>query len=834
MRLRSAIVLLGLGVSVGAAACSSDNKGTPTGSSGSGGGGGNGGNCATEPVLAVFASRCSNGGCHVTGGQYPELTASGLSNWMGKNSKALPNEPLVVPGNPDGSWLYRKVNGTQGANGGPLMPLGAAMPISEAQVIHDWIADGAPTKCDDVPPPPPTKVDPNTLDQTALFTCGDANAPRSSVARVRRIEQTEWTHGIGAFNGPNSMNLTAYVNPFSNQTPGAYTTYSEGVTVDSATLELYFLNLPEAGIAWDNRYATLRTHAIIGDGSLKCFFEDAMPTADCIDNFVTKLLQVGVLSRTATPEEITRLEDYTVAALAREPGGGQVGAARVATIREIAAAAWMTTGALFRTEIGEPVSGDATGRRRLTNDELALAIGSVLSTHRPGSLVWAGIINVDGMQTTYKPPAPDNASPTLGWLQQVRAAANDGTIQDPAVMRNLIATYGGGIDLGRYDILFDKRGDTRDIPARGEFYLAPRIIGFFREWLGYGPALSSFKDTPGGTSKYMASSGPYDPTSLGFTNLQTRYYMHDSTLVDQLDDTIARTVMESATAKSDVFAALFTNRTWRLPSDMINLNAQTCTTNADCTMSGYTTCNQVHKLCADSVSKTTTAQARVYNIEGVPATQPGRWVTMNAAERSGVLTHPAWLAAHGNNFEDDASLVHRGKWVREKLFCETVPGLENVMVEAKLGARGPSARERVDEATVMGPNSATCLGCHKLMNPLGYPFEIYDHAGFVRVIDHDHPPDGTTTITNAPDPALNKSFQDAIEFSQAIANSPYAKRCFIRQAFRYFTGRDETLEDACTLTAMEDALNNGSFFDMLTVLVQSDTFLYRTIEGGTP
>ena len=48
-------------------------------------------------------------------------------------------------------------------------------------------------------------------------------------------------------------------------------------------------------------------------------------------------------------------------------------------------------------------------------------------------------------------------------------------------------------------------------------------------------------------------------------------------------------------------------------------------------------------------------------------------------------------------------------------------------------------------------------------------------------------------------------------------------------------GRDETLADACTLTAMETAFEGGSFFDMLEALVTSDSFLYRTVaEGGAP
>jgi hypothetical protein len=124
------------------------------------------------------------------------------------------------------------------------------------------------------------------------------------------------------------------------------------------------------------------------------------------------------------------------------------------------------------------------------------------------------------------------------------------------------------------------------------------------------------------------------------------------------------------------------------------------------------------------------------------------------------------------------------------------------------------------------------------MNSLGFPFEMYNHAGFLRdpatMSDHGHYPNGTSTITNLPDPALNTAIMNAVDFSQRIANSTYAKRCFIRQAFRYFAGRDETMADACTLTAMENALNNGSFFDMLTALVTSDTFLYRTVDGGTP
>ena len=48
-----------------------------------------------------------------------------------------------------------------------------------------------------------------------------------------------------------------------------------------------------------------------------------------------------------------------------------------------------------------------------------------------------------------------------------------------------------------------------------------------------------------------------------------------------------------------------------------------------------------------------------------------------------------------------------------------------------------SARNRVADRT----GAPECAGCHRLMNPLGYPFEIYNHAGYLRATDHGAPPD---------------------------------------------------------------------------------------------
>tara|TARA_Y100001954_G_C15637130_1_gene515723 strand:- start:207 stop:893 length:687 start_codon:yes stop_codon:yes gene_type:complete len=225
---------------------------------------------------------------------------------------------------------------------------------------------------------------------------------------------------------------------------------------------------------------------------------------------------------------------------------------------------------------------------------------------------------------------------------------------------------------------------------------------------------------------------------------------------------------------------------------------------------------------------------------------------MDPNDRKGVLTHPAWLAAHGSNFEDGASIVYRGKWIRENLLCEVIPPLEFVTVEAQLIPSDPekSARRRMEESVEglipledgsyddqsgVAPY-ATCMSCHDKMNSLGKPFEMYNHAGFVRERNHGDERYGDgVTITNFPGASGDVNVDGAIELTELLANSSHVKKCFMRQTFRYFMGRDETPADSCTLSAMEAAYDQqGSFKDALKALVNSDTFLYRhhEVENG--
>ncbi|MGE0786642.1 MAG: DUF1588 domain-containing protein [Sandaracinaceae bacterium] len=792
-------------------------------------GGGYDGECGdTGRALLFLEQRCTNSACHA-GRQYPLLTRAGLRELSSLESHSNPGQRLLVPGDPSASWLYLKMADMQGDDGGALMPLGVSSPVSELSLIEGWIRDGASTDCGDLPPES-LPTDPNVLDQGALFTCADPSAPRSSPARLRRIESQELTHAaVRSINGT-WWGSTMKDNPFTVPDGLPYSTYTENVSVDPATLDLYMLNLDEAGRLYDKRDPLVgqepagapsaeRVRGLYDNASIRCIFDDAAPDSACIDQWVDLILRRGLLFREPTAGEHQRLAAFAARHLAAETDIAQ----RQSTLLHVAQGAFLMSGTLFRPEMGEVPGAEPSA---MTNDELALALGHVLNTHPTGAF-----ISVNGPDAS----DPDAMDPSLGRMGAIRQAAIDGTIQDPAVRRALFRQYASGISQERPDISFDS--DDRDLMRRGEYWLAPGLARFFREYFDYENANSAFKDRPGATSRWdgtYTGDPMWDPTTNSYGNLQDGYYGYESLLTHQLDDTIARIVIESDASGQDVFRELLTSRLWRLPSNLADTNGQACSDSSDCTDSSYASCTPIG-ICGSSVSGASAPSTRVYNTENVPDTPAGRWVMMPANERAGVLTHPAWLGAHGGNFEDDASLVHRGRWIRERLFCQTVPPLELVMVEALLVPSAPdqNARSRITRSIDENPDSATCLGCHSQMNPLGVAFETYNHAGFLRAMDHGAPPSGATMVDNLPDPALNRAYANPIEMVEAFADSAYARRGFIRHAFRYFMGRGETLADACTLTEMEAALaSSGSFFDMMEALVSSETFSHRRVEGG--
>ncbi|MCA9615075.1 MAG: hypothetical protein KC586_20105, partial [Myxococcales bacterium] len=499
----------------------------------------------TGEAILYFERACAS--CH-QGSRFPDLTREGLARLSSLESRRVPGEPLLVPGDPEASFLYRKMAHTQGEGGGAGMPLGRSTPVPELALVERWIRAGAPTACEELEPPT-IEYDPNTLDQAALFTCANPEAPRSSPSRVRRITDDEFTQVAVNATGTNK-------NPLQAPEGLPYPTYAEGVGMDPATLRLLMLHLPSASAKWTRgdpgggrMYGLHRCCTEPRSQIIACMEADA-PTDACIDTYVDTLLRRGALFRAPNEDEASRLRAYLVERLAAE---GASGVTRQETLSEIAQAALLMTGALFRSDVGDPMTMDGTVRE-LSNTELAFALGSVLSPAPVGTPIPQGYGSADD---------PDDGHYDAGRLALIAAAADDGSIRDPETRVALLRHYASGISEVRPDLYTGYR-DTR-----GDYWIAPRILAFFREWLDYGQANSVFKDHPAKTSGYSSNGTQYDAAVLGYGALQgpaQHSGLHETNLVQQLDDLIARVVVESDRSGEDVFRALLTTRDVFLPA----------------------------------------------------------------------------------------------------------------------------------------------------------------------------------------------------------------------------------------------------------------------------
>jgi hypothetical protein len=191
-------------------------------------------------------------------------------------------------------------------------------------------------------------------------------------------------------------------------------------------------------------------------------------------------------------------------------------------------------------------------------------------------------------------------------------------------------------------------------------------------------------------------------------------------------------------------------------------------------------------------------------------------------QRCGVLTQPSWLVAHSGNFDNDP--VRRGKWIREKLLGGYILDVP-ITVDAQIpDDETKTLRERFSLV-----HKAECWRCHKKMNPLGMPFEAFNHVGRFRTLEKKKPVDTRGEIGYSNVTGLDGKVRTVREMMEKLARSPRVRQTFIRHVFRYFMGRNELLSDSQTLIAMDNAYlkNEGSFKEVLVALLTSDSFLYR-------
>lgn len=346
----------------------------------------------------------------------------------------------------------------------------------------------------------------------------------------------------------------------------------------------------------------------------------------------------------------------------------------------------------------------------------------------------------------------------------------------------------------------------------------PRMLRFFREYFGYDQATEVFKESNGGGS------------ALDHPGHDARVLVEDTDRLVALILDGDRDVLKELLTTSKSFVA------YKSAAELKKKRAE-----------------ELAKFEAERAKnpekyKTKTFKPpgrevfRSYGLEDFPDVQP---VEFPPSERAGILTQPSWLVAHSTSFDNHA--IRRGKWIREHLLGNVVPDVP-ITVDAQL----PIAPEKTLRERMAVTQQAYCWKCHQLMNDLAYPFEQYDHFGRFRTkelvrdleatarnVDKNGKPlgpvlrgvpvDTSGLIAHAGVPSLAGKIESPAELMKKLAASERVEQVFVRHAFRYWMGRNESPGDAATLQAAHKAYrdNHGSMKSLIVSLLSSESFLYR-------
>jgi hypothetical protein len=199
-------------------------------------------------------------------------------------------------------------------------------------------------------------------------------------------------------------------------------------------------------------------------------------------------------------------------------------------------------------------------------------------------------------------------------------------------------------------------------------------------------------------------------------------------------------------------------------------------------------------------------------------------IALDPTQRAGLLTQASVLAVHAH--WDKSSLVHRGKLIREKLLCEVLPP-PPPEVNNSLPPADPkvSARERFEEHRA----EVSCARCHRLIDPLGAPFEMFDAIGNYRTKDGPNPIDseGELKGTRTSDGPV----KNAAELARRLATADEVRECVARQWLRFALGREETADENPSLAAAMKAFRASDFRipALVVAIAQTDAFRYQQV-----
>jgi hypothetical protein len=206
--------------------------------------------------------------------------------------------------------------------------------------------------------------------------------------------------------------------------------------------------------------------------------------------------------------------------------------------------------------------------------------------------------------------------------------------------------------------------------------------------------------------------------------------------------------------------------------------------------------------------------ARLRALLGVAADKREGWKIADVAPRFGLLTLPGVLTSNARS--DDSSPVQRGLFIRQNVLCQSIaPPPAGVPALPPADSSGTSFRERFEAHT----KSPVCASCHQFMDPLGFPFEIYDGLGRLRPNI-----DSIRTAGKLDGVGTPAEFDDLQGLVDALLTAPEVSRCWAQQWMTRALGTDASGEDELLESLASKVRDGASFSELIVQIVSSSAF----------
>jgi hypothetical protein len=223
--------------------------------------------------------------------------------------------------------------------------------------------------------------------------------------------------------------------------------------------------------------------------------------------------------------------------------------------------------------------------------------------------------------------------------------------------------------------------------------------------------------------------------------------------------------------------------------------------------------------------------AEQYGLPLPGSTEPV-WVDYGETGRQGILSHGSFLSI-GAKF-NDTSPVQRGKFVRERLFCQPLEEPpDSVDVDQPVAPEGAVCKVDRFAAHEVG----NCAGCHVQIDPVGFGLENYDQFGRYREFEPDNPEteadESQCAIEGKGKLEGIGEFHGPGELSDLAIEAGLLNACVMTQLVRFTVGHSEIDElDQQLVFMLLDHMGDGDFrFDELVLeLVSDDAFRFRREE----